>query len=117
VASGTIYRGGLFLPWLMLNRDSTLAPATPTPITSTTPAGWAVCCRCGWTFCESRGRRRHSPERWPPRIRQTFLVLPEIAEPLGRKFAISNRMLDVLVAEIVLQRPRIHTLIGQLEPS
>jgi hypothetical protein len=31
------------------------------------------------------------------------LVLPEIAEPLGRKFAISNRMLDVLVAEIVLQ--------------
>jgi hypothetical protein len=45
------------------------------------------------------------------------LVLPEIAEPLRRKFAISNRMLDVLVAEIVLQRPSIHTLIGQLEPS
>jgi hypothetical protein len=45
------------------------------------------------------------------------LVLPEIAEPLGRMFAISNRMLDVLVAEIVLQRPSIHTLIGQLEPS
>jgi hypothetical protein len=45
------------------------------------------------------------------------LVLPEIAEPLGREFAISNRMLDVLVAEIVLQRPSIHTLIGQLEPS
>jgi hypothetical protein len=45
------------------------------------------------------------------------LVLPEIAEPLGRKFAIPNRMLDVLVAEIVLQQPRIHTLIGQLEPS
>jgi hypothetical protein len=45
------------------------------------------------------------------------LVLPEIAEPLGRKFAISNRVLDVLMAEIVLQRPRIHTLIGQLEPS
>jgi hypothetical protein len=33
-----------------------------------------------------------------------LLVLPEIAKPLGRKFAISNRMLDVLVAEIVLQR-------------
>jgi hypothetical protein len=27
------------------------------------------------------------------------LVLPEIAKPLGRKFAISNRILDVLVAE------------------
>ena len=49
--------------------------------------------------------------------RVVHLVLPEIAEPLGRKFAISNRMLDVLVAEIVLQRPSIHTLIGQLEPS
>jgi aromatic ring-cleaving dioxygenase len=40
-----------FLPWLMLNRDglsicSILALATPTPITSTTPSGWAVCCRC-----------------------------------------------------------------------
>ena len=46
-----------------------------------------------------------------------LLVLPEIAEPLGRKFAISNRMLDVLVAKIVLQRSSIHTLIGQLEPS
>src|SRR6476619_4985146 len=41
------------------------------------------------------------------------LVLPEIAEPLGRKFTISNRMLDVLVTEILLQRPSIHTLIGQ----
>ena len=50
-------------------------------------------------------------------FRADSLVLPEIAEPLGRKFAISNRMLDVLAAEIVLQRPSIHTLIGQLEPS
>src|SRR5258705_10803702 len=39
---------------------------------------------------------------------QRFLVLPEISEPLGRKFAISNRMLDILVAEIVLQRSSIH---------
>jgi hypothetical protein len=31
------------------------------------------------------------------------LVPPKIAKPLGRKLAISNRMLDVLVAEIVLQ--------------
>jgi hypothetical protein len=29
----------------------------------------------------------------------------------------ATRMLDVLVAEIMLQRPSIHTLIGQLEPS
>jgi len=43
---------------------STQAPATPTPIISITPSGWAACCRCGWTFCESRARRRHSPERF-----------------------------------------------------
>jgi len=48
---------------------------------------------------------------------QRILVLPEIAEPLRRKFTISNRVLDVLVAEIVLQRPCIHTLISQLKPS
>jgi hypothetical protein len=33
---------------------------------------------------------------------QRSLVLPEISEPLGSKFAISNRMLDVFVTEIVL---------------
>ena len=44
------------------------------------------------------------------------LVLPEIAEPLGSKFAKSNCMLDVFVTEIVLQRPSIDALIGQLEP-
>jgi hypothetical protein len=60
---------------------------------------------------------RHFSERGPRRISRRFLVPPEIAEPLGRKFAISNRMLDVLVAEIVLQRPSIHTLIGELESS
>src|SRR6476661_7748778 len=48
---------------------------------------------------------------------QTFLVPPEIAKPLGRKFAIPNRVLNALVAEIMLQRPSIHTLIGELEPS
>jgi hypothetical protein len=60
----------------------------------------------------SRKRPLHIPERWPPRISRPSLVLPEISEPFGRKFAISNCMLDVLVAEIVLQRPSIHTLIG-----
>ena len=73
-----------------------------------------------------RARERLRPEDQPRELfadhpqlvfRADSLVLPEIAEPLGRKFAISNRMLDVLVAEIVLQRPSIHTLTGQLEPS
>jgi len=48
-----------------------------------------------------------------PAIRfSTATAFAEITEPLGREFAIPNRMLDVLVAEIVLQRPSIHTLIG-----
>jgi hypothetical protein len=47
-------------------------------------------------------------------ISQRSLILPEIAEPLGRKFAISNRMLDVLVAEIVLQRPSIQDWLSWL---
>jgi hypothetical protein len=59
-----------------------------------------------------RARERLRPEDQPrelfadhPVFRADSLVLPEIAKPLGRKLAISNRMLDVLVAEIVLQRP------------
>src|SRR5262249_25443514 len=45
------------------------------------------------------------------------LVLPKVAESFRGKFGISNRMLDVLVAEIVLQRPGVHALVGQLEPG
>jgi hypothetical protein len=44
-------------------------------------------------------------------------VFPEVSKPIRRKLTVSDGMLDVLVAEIVLQRPSIHTLIGQLEPS
>jgi len=63
------------------------------------------------------GRSSERIRRGVSKSAKLGLVLPEITEPLGRKFAISNRMLDVLVAEIVLQRPSIHTLIGQLEPG
>jgi hypothetical protein len=67
---------------------------------------------CGRAFTQASRSAGRS------RLASTFvLVLPEISKPLGRKFAISNRMLDVLVAEIVLQRSSIHALIGQLEPS
>jgi putative ABC transport system substrate-binding protein len=53
-------------------------------------------------------------------IQQTDLAskrLELLREVLGRKFGISNRMLDVLVAEVMLQRTSIHTLVGQLEPG
>ena len=48
------------------------------------------------------------------RLRVRFLVLPEIAKPLGRNVAISNRMLDVFAAQIVLLRPSIH---AYLQPA
>jgi hypothetical protein len=36
------------------------------------------------------------------RLRVPFSNPPEIAKPLGRKFTISNRMLNVFVAEIFI---------------
>jgi hypothetical protein len=41
--------------------------------------------------------------------------MPEIPELIERKYGASNRMLDVLVGEVMLQRTSIYTLIGQLE--
>jgi hypothetical protein len=38
---------------------------------------------------------------------------PEILEPRRRQFRIAHRVLDVLVAEVSLQRPRVVALIGQ----
>jgi hypothetical protein len=49
--------------------------------------------------------------------RRPPLSLSRSLETDPAKFAVSDGMLDVLVAEIVLQRPSIHTLIGQLEPG
>src|SRR5262245_66350954 len=47
----------------------------------------------------------------------TTLVPPKVLEPVGRHFGVSDRVLDVLVAEVVLQGPRVVTIIGQLEPA
>ena len=54
--------------------------------------------------------------RWAGRsLAAATSVLPEIAKPLRSQFRISYRVLDVFVAEIVLQRPGIHALVGQLK--
>ena len=44
-------------------------------------------------------------------------VPPKILEPVGRHFGVPDRVLDVLVPEVVLQGPRVVTIIGQLEPA
>ena len=42
---------------------------------------------------------------------------PKVLEPIGRHFGVSDRVLDVPVAEIVLQSPCVVAIIGELEPA
>src|SRR5262245_16956312 len=44
-------------------------------------------------------------------------VPPKVLETVGRHFGVPDRMLDVLVAEVVLQGPRVVAIIGQFEPA
>ena len=44
-------------------------------------------------------------------------VLPEASEPVRGKLGVAHGVLDVLVAEVVLQRSRIDTLVCQLEAA
>ena len=37
---------------------------------------------------------------------QSTLISPEVLEPIGRELGIAHRVLDVLVAEVVLQGKR-----------
>ena len=50
-----------------------------------------------------------------PLARQS--VLPEAPEPVRGKLGVSHGMLDILVAEILLQRSRIDTLVCQHEAA
>jgi hypothetical protein len=42
------------------------------------------------------------------------LILPKISEPFRGKLSVAHGVLDVLVTEVVLKRPGIHTLVCQL---
>ncbi len=42
---------------------------------------------------------------------------PEVLEPLGRQLGVAHGVLDISVAEIGLQRPRIVALAGQREAA
>src|SRR5262245_23194512 len=45
--------------------------------------------------------------------RQSTLISPEVAEPVGRKLGVSDGVLDVLVAEIVLQGSGVVSVVGK----
>src|SRR5262245_51149212 len=53
---------------------------------------------------------------WVARSRRE-LVPPKVLEPVGRHFGVPDRVLDVLVAEVVLQGPRVVSVIRELEPT
>lgn len=42
-------------------------------------------------------------------------ILPEVLEPLWAQFSVSNRVLDVLVPEVQLNRPGIVASVGEIE--
>ena len=44
-------------------------------------------------------------------------VPPKVLEPVGRHFGVPDRVLNVLVPEVVLKGPRVVAIIGQLEPA
>src|SRR6516164_11853059 len=47
----------------------------------------------------------------------TTLIPPKVLEPVGRHFGVSDRVLDVLVPKVVLQRPCVVAIICELEPT
>ena len=42
---------------------------------------------------------------------------PKVLEPVGCHFGVSDRVLDVLVPEVVLQGPGVVAIVGELEPT
>ena len=53
---------------------------------------------------------------WVARSRRE-LVPPKVLESVGRHFGVPDRVLNVLVPEVVLEGPRVVAIIGQLEPA
>jgi hypothetical protein len=45
------------------------------------------------------------------------LIFPKVLEPFRRQHGVADDVLDVFVPQIMLERPRVLTVIGQLEPA
>ncbi len=46
-----------------------------------------------------------------------FSVFPKILEPIRRHFGISHRVYDIFVAHVVLKRPCVMPVVGELIPG
>src|SRR6516165_6525338 len=44
-------------------------------------------------------------------------IPPKVLEAVGRQFGVPDGVLDVLVSKVVLQGPRVVTIVGQLKPA
>ena len=80
--------------------------------------GSAICLTVEWAPTqpgpEMRGRWSHRRLRlWRP----LALISPEVAEPVRRKLGITDSVLNILVAEIVLQGAGIVPIVGKLIPA
>jgi hypothetical protein len=53
------------------------------------------------------------PKALLPRLDQVS-VLPEILEPIRRHFGVSNRVRDIFVTHVVLERPSVMPIVGEL---
>jgi hypothetical protein len=54
-----------------------------------------------------------SPAPEERRQTQASVASPKVLEPVGRHFGVPDRMLDVPVAEVVLQSPRVVAIVGE----
>src|SRR4051812_8926054 len=61
-------------------------------------------------FGERRGEELNGPTLRAP-------LAPQVAEPRGAQLGVPDGVVDRLVAEVRLQRPGIHAVVGQLEAS
>src|SRR5262249_31673126 len=59
-----------------------------------------------------RGKRKSSRA-----CRHRQQSTPKIFESVGSHLGVADRVLDVLVPEVVLQRPRVVAIVGELEPT
>src|SRR5262245_46427175 len=78
----------------------------------------------GWGGCHGdRGRGGSRPElagarkRRPQGAQGLRSASPKVLESVGRHFGVPDRVLDVLVAKVVLQGPRVVAIVGELEPA
>src|SRR5262249_39309543 len=74
-----------------------------------------------WSLCDAMDQF----VRWQRRVADlvcllgapTTLIPPKVLEPVGRQFGVPDRVLDVPVPEVVLQRPRVVAIVGELVPT